>query len=345
MAAPTVTAISAAAGPLAGGTPMTITGTGFSGATEVDFGSGHAATNLDVVSATQITVTSPAESTAGTVDVTVTGPGGTSTTSSADQFTYVAAPTVSGVSPAAATGGTTVTITGTGFSGATAVDFGSGNPATNLDRRFGDEDHGHEPGRYRHGGRNGDHGPAVPRPRRRPTSSPTWRWPVSAPTAGPSAGGTPVTITGSGFTGATAVDFGGTGNPATNVQVVSLDGDHGREPGGHGHGGRDGDWPGRHDGDVLCRPVHLRGGADGDGCIVSRAGRDLHRGDDDPDHRDLQRSGQRDGHAAIDAQRRRGGQLQQRQRHGDTDLQLRRRGGAKHADQPTWTMPRPHPGA
>ena len=36
---------------------------------------------------TQITATSPA-GTAGTVDVTVTGPGGTSTTSSADQFTY-----------------------------------------------------------------------------------------------------------------------------------------------------------------------------------------------------------------------------------------------------------------
>ena len=133
VAAPTVTGISTTAGPLAGGTAVTITGTGFSDATAVDFGSGHPATNLDVVSATEITVKSPAESTAGTVDVTVTGPGGTSVTSSADQFSYVAAPTVSDVSPAAAPGGTTVTITGTGFSGATAVDFGSGHPATNLD--------------------------------------------------------------------------------------------------------------------------------------------------------------------------------------------------------------------
>jgi hypothetical protein len=39
-----------------------------------------------VSSATSITVTSPAGS--GTVDVTVTGPGGKSATSSADQFTY-----------------------------------------------------------------------------------------------------------------------------------------------------------------------------------------------------------------------------------------------------------------
>ena len=104
---------------------MTITGTGFTGATAVDFGA-TPATSVHVVSATQITATSPAE-TAGTVDVTVTTAGGTSATSSADQFTYVAAPTVTGVSPAAGplAGGTAVTITGTGFTGATAVDFGT----------------------------------------------------------------------------------------------------------------------------------------------------------------------------------------------------------------------------
>ena len=53
----------------------------------------------------------------GTVDVTVTTPSGTSATSSADQFTYLAAPTVTGISPTAGPlgGGTVVTITGTGF--------------------------------------------------------------------------------------------------------------------------------------------------------------------------------------------------------------------------------------
>ena len=65
----------------------------------------------------------------GTVDVTVTIPvGGTSATSTADQFTYVAAPTVTGVSPTtgAVAGGTTVTITGFGFTrGHDTVDFGS----------------------------------------------------------------------------------------------------------------------------------------------------------------------------------------------------------------------------
>ena len=74
---------------------------------------------------TQITAMSPAGT--GTVDVTVTGPGGTTTTSAADQFTYMAAPTVTGISPTAGplAGGTSVTITGTGFTGATAVDFGT----------------------------------------------------------------------------------------------------------------------------------------------------------------------------------------------------------------------------
>ena len=61
------------------------------------------------------------------VTVTVTGPGGVSTTSSADEFTYGTVPAVTGISPASgpAAGGTTVTITGTGFTGATAVDFGA----------------------------------------------------------------------------------------------------------------------------------------------------------------------------------------------------------------------------
>ena len=45
--------------------------------------------------------------------------------SPADDFTYVAAPTVSSVSPVLGplTGNTTVTITGTNFTGASAVSF------------------------------------------------------------------------------------------------------------------------------------------------------------------------------------------------------------------------------
>jgi hypothetical protein len=84
--APSVTAISPSNGSAAGGDTVTVTGTGFTGATEVDFGP-NAGTGLTVNNDAQITVTSPAGS--GTVDVTVVGPGGTSATSAADQFTYV----------------------------------------------------------------------------------------------------------------------------------------------------------------------------------------------------------------------------------------------------------------
>ncbi|RYF79275.1 MAG: hypothetical protein EOO29_17730, partial [Comamonadaceae bacterium] len=128
LAAPTVTAISPDAGPTGGGTSVVITGTGFTGTTGaagVKFGATNAA-GYTVNSDTQITATSPAGS-AGTVDVRVINPGGTSATSASDQYTYVAAPTVTGISPAtgAAGGGTAVTLTGTGFTSTLAVTFGA----------------------------------------------------------------------------------------------------------------------------------------------------------------------------------------------------------------------------
>ena len=130
-AAPTVTSVAPNSGPAAGGTNVTITGTGFTGATAVDFGA-NAATGVVVNSATSITATSPAGT--GTVDVTVTTPSGTSAANPpGDQFTYIAAPTVTAVSPnnGPTAGGTSVSITGTGFTGATAVDFGA-NAATGV---------------------------------------------------------------------------------------------------------------------------------------------------------------------------------------------------------------------
>ena len=61
------------------------------------------------------------------MDITVTTPSGTSAVAAADRFTYVAPPpAVTGISPARGptTGGTAVTITGTGLAGATGVSFG-----------------------------------------------------------------------------------------------------------------------------------------------------------------------------------------------------------------------------
>jgi hypothetical protein len=125
--APRVTGIAPAVGPAAGGTNVTITGTGFTAATEVDFGT-TADAGFTVNSDTSITAQSPL-SASGSIDLTVISAGGTSATSAADAFTFVGAPTITGLSPdvGPVTGGNTVTITGTNLSGATTVVFGE-NP-------------------------------------------------------------------------------------------------------------------------------------------------------------------------------------------------------------------------
>jgi len=119
-APPAVSGVSPGGGPASGGTQVTVTGSGFAGATAVTFGA-TAATSFTPGTGTQLTATSPAG--AGSVDVTVTTPAGTSGTSPADRFTYLQ---VTGVSPPSglAAGGYTVAVNGSGFSGVTAVHFG-----------------------------------------------------------------------------------------------------------------------------------------------------------------------------------------------------------------------------
>ena len=85
------------------------------------------------MSSTTITVDSPAGT--GTVNVTVTTTSGTSATSSADDFTYVPPPTVTSISVSTGptTGGILVMISGTGFSLATTVTFGSAPALFTID--------------------------------------------------------------------------------------------------------------------------------------------------------------------------------------------------------------------
>jgi PGF-pre-PGF domain-containing protein len=90
-AAPTVTGIAPTSGSTAGDTSVTITGTGFVGATAVTFGIADAA-SYTVDSATKITAESPAGA-AGTVHIIVTTASGTSPTGASDQFTYTVDPT------------------------------------------------------------------------------------------------------------------------------------------------------------------------------------------------------------------------------------------------------------
>nr|BFE61184.1 hypothetical protein GCM10020063_057100 [Dactylosporangium thailandense] len=126
---PIASSVAPGSGPAAGGTAVTITGTYLSGASGVTFGG--AAASITANSATSITATTPAHA-AGTVDVAVTTPFGTSTVTSS--YTYTApGPTITSFLPdwTNVAGGATITITGTNLTGTTAVTFG-GVPGTNV---------------------------------------------------------------------------------------------------------------------------------------------------------------------------------------------------------------------
>ncbi len=116
--APTVTSVSPDVSSLAGGIQVTVTGTNFTPDATVAV-DGVAATGVDVVSSTSITATVPAapNGAAGTYDVIVSELGGSSTAGAGDEFTYEAAPSVTGVNPPGGTvaGGTQITISGTNF--------------------------------------------------------------------------------------------------------------------------------------------------------------------------------------------------------------------------------------
>jgi hypothetical protein len=110
------------------GAAVTITGANFTGTTAVRFGA-TAATNFVVAPAgTQITATVPVGIGAGPQTLTVVNAHGTATATGTVTITVPppvapAAPTVTAVSPTHAPVGTSVTITGTDFTDATAVRF------------------------------------------------------------------------------------------------------------------------------------------------------------------------------------------------------------------------------
>jgi IPT/TIG domain/PASTA domain len=87
--APTITSITPAFGPITGGTLLTITGSDFTGATSVEFGSTPAA-SVTIDSDTEITVTTPQALRPGKVDVTVKTSAGESANTRFDDFVYQA---------------------------------------------------------------------------------------------------------------------------------------------------------------------------------------------------------------------------------------------------------------
>ena len=211
--APVIVSLNPASGPV--GTGVVLTGTNFTGATAVSF-NGTAA-SFAVNSATQITATVPVGATSG--NVTVTTPGGTSNTT---VFAVLpSAPALSSLSPTSGTVGTSVTIVGTNLTGATGVSFnGTAAPFTvNTNTQI--------TATVPAGANTGNVTVTTPGG---PSNSLPFTVTAQAstisslsPTSGPV--GTSVVITGTDFTGVTAVIFNGTAamftvNSATKITAT-----------------------------------------------------------------------------------------------------------------------------
>lgn len=128
---PVVTGLTVTTGPPGGGTDLIVTGSGFTPGSTVTVG-GDDAPDVTYLGTTGIEITTPAHA-SGPAHVVVHAAGGGTSTSDADVFTYGAAPAITEVSPSQGpvAAGTVVTITGSGFTGATVVGFG-GVPGTGL---------------------------------------------------------------------------------------------------------------------------------------------------------------------------------------------------------------------
>jgi hypothetical protein len=215
--APVITSLNPSFGPPAGLNSVIITGSGFANVGPLTVRFGTNATTFAINSDTQITAIAPPGT--GTVNVTVQAL--LDGTSNPVPYTYGGGlPTVTSINPASgsAAGGTTVVLTGTNFTGATAVSFG-GTPATsftvNSPTQITAVAPAHAAGTVQ-----------VTVTTAVGTSSGVAFTYIAVPTlisvtpsSGPPSGGTVVVLTGTGLTGATAVSFGGT--PATLFTVNS----------------------------------------------------------------------------------------------------------------------------
>jgi IPT/TIG domain-containing protein len=213
-AAPTVTSVAPTSGPTAGRTRVTITGTGFVAGATVTIGSKAAA--VRVVSETEIKARTTAHA-AGAAEVVVTDTNGTST--GGPTYTYIAPPTVTSIAPTfgPTAGSTAVTITGTGFVVGATVTIGSEAAAVEVvsETEIKAKTTAHAAGAA---------AVVVTDTNGTSTGGPTYTYipPPTvtsiAPTSGPTAGGSAVTITGTGFVAGATVTIG---SEAAAVEVVS----------------------------------------------------------------------------------------------------------------------------
>jgi len=128
--APSVTGLSVDTGPPAGGTAVTVSGSGFTPSSTVSFG-GSPAASVTYVSPQTLLASSPAGQ--GEAEVQVQTLGATSPASPGDRFFYGAAPAIAAISSHSgpAGGGERLVVSGTGLTDAGVVAFG-GLPARSF---------------------------------------------------------------------------------------------------------------------------------------------------------------------------------------------------------------------
>ncbi len=193
---PTVSSVSPASGPLAGGTPVLVTGTNFVPSSKVEIGG--VASSADVISETELKTVTPAQA-AGPEEVVVTTAGGES--KGGPSYLYVPPPTVSDVSPGSGpiAGGTQVLVTGSNFVSGAKVEIGGVASAvevvseTELKAVTPANAVGPEEVVVTTAGGESTGGPSY-------TYMPSPAVSSINPASGPSAGGTQVIVRGTGFT-------------------------------------------------------------------------------------------------------------------------------------------------
>jgi len=223
---PQITGISPLGGPVTGGTPVTLTGSGFSGATSVRFGE-IPGTSVAIFSDERITVIAPAHP-AEAVAITVTTAAGNGSTFGPPlvyNYEEYPFPRPSGITPSSGPCDRTVTVTltGSGFSGTEKIWFGDD---IGYIERITDDSHMNvlpphaSPGTVEVRLRNA-YGSTPPQD---PPVTYTFEYPFPeltgiAPSSGSALGGTVVTVTGSGLSGTTGVRFGSVFG--TNLTIIN----------------------------------------------------------------------------------------------------------------------------
>jgi hypothetical protein len=225
--APTFTSVTSSTGKTAGGETVTIVGNNFQNGLSVTIG-GNDCTNIIPTLPTSLTCTTPA-GTKGAQDIIITNID-TQTVTASSAFTYIAPPSITGLdfSSGSSSGGEMITVNGSDFDNGATVDIGGSACVVTYRAPTGDLINCTTPAKT-----NGTYDVTVINSfdsqqatliagftytsnstvDRSPTIS------LITPDGGAVAGGTAVTLTGSGFYDGAVVTIGG--NPCTSLVVVN----------------------------------------------------------------------------------------------------------------------------